>query len=536
MQLIIEEIEFKRIILHVKGVLIGKDKNTQIKFWNEAGGGLLTPTHVEWEGDRFHLWMNVLSINNESPMLPGIYYMGAYNDKKCRCSAELTEGLTFEQDELKDNPVNIVINKGKGHFFRAFSRLNLDNGDYYLDVRCEMPEDPPFFIKKWASRHAKNIKRNLWEITHWISVSEFKHYAKKKKSGNKILFASGSRGEIGGNEEFIYNRLKERGLDKNYEICFDFKPNIDAKRSLFKKYRFTKLLATSDIIFIDDYYPDVYKFDYPKDVKVVQLWHACGAFKSLGFERMDKPGAPPLNTRVHKCYTHMPVSSVHSAWHHAEGFCIDESKFLPIGIARTDVFFDEEYKKKTAEKMYQEFPRAKQAKRVYLYAPTFRGKNALDAFFPFGQVDLNAWGKFLKERDEHLIIKMHPFVKESIKIPGEYKDYISDAFDYREVNDILFIVDVLITDYSSVMYEFSLLRRPMYFYAFDQKMYEASRDFYEKYEDTVPGPIVKRFDQLLVALKEETFDPKRLEGFITKNFTYTDGKATDRVIDEIILK
>lgn len=96
--------------------------------------------------------------------------------------------------------------------------------------------------------------------------------------------------------------------------------------------RFAYYLATSDIILIDDYYPEIYKVDYPKTTKILQVWHACGAFKSLGFERLGKPGAPPFNTRVHKCYTHVPVGSYHSAKHHAEGFAIDESKFYPVGI------------------------------------------------------------------------------------------------------------------------------------------------------------------------------------------------------------
>lgn len=330
--------------------------------------------------------------------------------------------------------------------------------------------------------------------------------------------------------------MVERGLDKQFKFYFDFKPSIDAKRSFAKKFRFTRLLATCDIIMIDDYYPDIYKFDYDPRVKVIQLWHACGAFKSLGFERMDKPGAPPLNTRVHKCYTHMPVSSHHSALHHAEGFCIDESKFYPIGIPRTDIFFDEEYKKKTIARMYEEFPRAKTAKKVYLYAPTFRGDNALNAYFPFEKIDFERWGEFLKERDEYLIIKMHPFVREKIQIPEKYKDYMCDAASYREVNDILFIVDALITDYSSIIYEFSLLGgRPMYFFAFDQRMYEATRDFYEPYEETVPGKIVKTFDELLDALAKEEYSKEALEAFVKKNFTYTDGKATDRVIDQLIL-
>jgi CDP-ribitol ribitolphosphotransferase len=131
---------------------------------------------------------------------------------------------------------------------------------------------------------------------------------------------------------------------------------------------------------------------------------------------------------------------------------------------------------------------------------------------------------------------MHPFVQEKISIPEEYADYIMDASGYREVNDLLFITDVLVTDYSSIIYEFSLLRRPMLFYAFDQSMYELTRDFYEPYEDIIPGRVIKRFDQLLLALEKEEYDTDRLEWFINKNFTYTDGKATDRVVDLIIGK
>jgi CDP-ribitol ribitolphosphotransferase len=186
------------------------------------------------------------------------------------------------------------------------------------------------------------------------------------------------------------------------------------------------------------------------------------------------------------------------------------------------------------EQMYEEFPQAKKAKRVILYAPTFRGNNALDAYFPMDKFDLYKWGELCKETDSYLIVKMHPFVQERIQIPEEYKDYIVDAADYREVNDILFITDVMITDYSSVIYEFSLLHRPMLFYAFDQRMYEATRDFYEKYEDIVPGQIIKSFDALLDALRNEAYDTERLDWFIEKNFTYTDGKATDRVVDMII--
>lgn len=94
--------------------------------------------------------------------------------------------------------------------------------------------------------------------------------------------------------------------------------------------RFIYRLASSDVILLDDYYPEIYKPTYDKNVKVIQVWHACGAFKALGLERMSKAGAPPINTSVHKCYTHVPVSSYHSALHHQEAFGIGIDKFYPV--------------------------------------------------------------------------------------------------------------------------------------------------------------------------------------------------------------
>ena len=75
----------------------------------------------------------------------------------------------------------------------------------------------------------------------------------------------------------------------------------------------------------------------------------------------------------------------------------------------------------------------------------------------------------------------------------------------------------------------------MLFFAFDQKYYEATRDFYEPYEELVPGKIVHSFDELMEALKNQDYQFHKMDSFIKKNFTYTDGKATDRVIDQLIM-
>ena len=81
---------------------------------------------------------------------------------------------------------------------------------------------------------------------------------------------------------------------------------------------------------------------------------------------------------------------------------------------------------------------------MILYAPTFRGNSAVDAHFPMEKLDFEEWGELCKRTDSYLIVKMHPFVQEKINIPEKYRDCIADAAQYREVNDILFITDLLI--------------------------------------------------------------------------------------------
>ena len=580
---LIKNIEFKRVIMTISGELVNADltKKYGARFVTLARKRMFYPAHFDMDGNKFTLSMNLMCSNNEEPILTGDYslvfferyendrqeilytgenpsvenvrrgdtvYKIEYDEKGfVKKKTELTREYPCIIDSeysgfcsgANSNPWNFKIKRGNNNYFYLESHCDMDTTEYFLKVNYKPPALPPTFKEKTAEfwkKRLDNLKKRFYAFNRWGFVTLFNFFKKfAKENGNIILFASGSRAEIGGNEGFIYKRMLERGLDKVYKFRFDFKESITTSRSTWKMIRFSYYLATSDVIIIDDYYPEIYKVDYSEHTKILQVWHACGAFKSLGFERLGKSGAPPFNTRVHKCYTHVPVSSYHSAKHHAEGFAIDESKFYPVGIPRTDVFFDEEYKRQTKERMYEEFKPCRNAKTVYLYAPTFRGNNAKDASFPFDKINLDRMGEFLEKTDSVMIVKMHPFVKKRIEIPKKYKDRILDAADYGEVNDILFIIDVLITDYSSIIYETSLLKKPMLFYAFDLKHYVSTRDFYEPYEDIVPGKIVTDFDDLMKALEQKDYDYHKMDAFIKKNFTYLDGKATDRVIDQLII-
>jgi CDP-glycerol glycerophosphotransferase (TagB/SpsB family) len=344
------------------------------------------------------------------------------------------------------------------------------------------------------------------------------------------------------NVVLFYSVRADGKLLENAKAVYD---GLDAKKIVFahKLPHSVKIkplayfyLMTSKVIVTDDYVRYMRVIKLRKEQKLIQIWHACGAFKTVGLERMGKPGAPAFDTNVHKCYTAMTVSSPLAAAHYAEAFGIDESKIVSLGVPRTDIFFDEEYKKEIIPKVKAAFPQIENADEVIMYAPTFRGINARYAYFPMDMIDFDGFGEYLEKHNSVMLIKMHPFVREPLPIPEKYKDRIIDASSYREINNMLFVTDLLITDYSSVIYEFSLFNKPMLFYAFDRMKYEADRGFYEPYAKMVPGKIVRTSEDLIASLEARDFEYEKVAPFVKKNFSYTDGKSTDRIIDQLILK
>jgi len=132
-----------------------------------------------------------------------------------------------------------------------------------------------------------------------------------------------------------------------------------------------------------------------------------------------------------------------------------------------------------------------------------------------------------------VIVKHHPFVTEKMKIPQEYKNFIMDLSKNSEINDLLFISDLVITDYSSVIFESSLLNVPMLFYAYDLEEYIDSRDFYYEFETFVPGKIVFNQEQVINAILNEDFEMEKISKFKNRFFDDLDGRSTERVVDMI---
>lgn len=354
-----------------------------------------------------------------------------------------------------------------------------------------------------------------------------------RRNGRRILFTSDSRAELGGNQKIVYDRMVERGLDRTYDLQTLFKSSINVRRGFRDRLRLPWLLARADTIVIDDYQPVIAHLTYP-DARIIQLWHAWGAFKTVGYSRVGKPGGLSPYSRVHKNYAVAIVSSASEVAAYAEAFGIPESRVKPTGIPRMDQFWDPARAAASREATSRAYP-ATTGRRVFLFAPTFRGHGAKTASYDLGLLDYPGLYALCVEKDAVCLIRMHPFVRTPLDIPAAYADRIIDGSTSSiDINDVLFATDVLITDYSSVVFEFSTMDRPMLFFAPDLEEYIASRDFYVDYESFVPGRIVRTFPDLLDSIRREDYGEERLAAFRAEHLDRFDGQATDRVIDVIV--
>jgi CDP-glycerol glycerophosphotransferase (TagB/SpsB family) len=112
---------------------------------------------------------------------------------------------------------------------------------------------------------------------------------------------------------------------------------------------------------------------------------------------------------------------------------------------------------------------------------------------------------------------------------------VIDASDHPDMNELMLVSDVLVTDYSSAMYEFALLERPMAFFAPDHAAYERERGFYLDWPGDLPGPVFGTTEDLAGWLRGEAFDLDRVRAFRASAFDVADGRATARFVDEVVL-
>lgn len=296
-------------------------------------------------------------------------------------------------------------------------------------------------------------------------------------------------------------------------------------------------VATAKAIFICTANDLMGYFTLRPETTYIQLWHGCGAFKKFGLSTIDKSFGKsaasheeyPVNTN----YSYVTIASEELSWvfEEAMGISKESGIIASTGISRTDEFFDSNYIEKCYEKLYNAIPQAK-GKKIIMYAPTFRGEVAKCT-----SPDVLDVKKFAEAfSDEYILIfKHHQSVKQLPEIPEEYEGTF--AFDMTrgkgmDINELMTVSDICISDYSSLVFEFALFERPIIFYTFDIEEYIDERGLYYEFDEITPGPMFTTNEEIIDYIKhiDERFDKQEVIDFKEKFMCCCDGHSSERIL------
>ena len=361
----------------------------------------------------------------------------------------------------------------------------------------------------------------------------YKHYIKGKKiKREKAVFVEVRFDEITDSFRLVYDRMKADGFDVHEQFIENIKPG---KWGYIKRcLRMLEDISDAHYVFLNDACNVTSCSPLRKGTKIYQLWHACGAFKKFGMSTAELIfGDNRKSLEKYPNYgnlSYVTVSSPEVIWAYEEAMNLKDTKtqVVATGVSRTDVFYDQHFIEQSKAAVYSVCPAAEN-KKIILYAPTFRGRVA-KAESP-DCLDIPAMKRALG--DEYvLLIKHHPFVKQPPVVPEDCADFAMDVTKSLEIDQLLCASDVCVSDYSSLIFEYSLFERPMIFFAYDLDDYFDWRGFYYNYDELTPGPVVKETEEIIDYIRhlDTRFDQAQVHAFKEKFMSSCDGHATDRIM------
>lgn len=396
-------------------------------------------------------------------------------------------------------------------------------------------------LKVWSRFIAWLTPRRINFLYHKLWPHYFRKYSRKPIDEKKAVLAySHLYKEMPDNLRCIKAALEEQGyscvvIDRAENGVIYKNPLLNELAKCFYGKEFFREYATAKALFLTDYFFPAYACKPREGQSVVQLWHGCGAFKKWGYSTAEKKwGASKKDLDlypIHNTYTHVCVSSPKVSFAYAEAFGCSEKSVIPLGAPRTDVYFDKGFVAGCRKQILDKFPEIG-GRKIILYAPTFRGDSIGKSYIK-NMMDIEEMSRRLGD-GYVLLIKQHPLTADAFRIRND-----GFAFDISKdvaIETALCAADLVITDYSSLIFEYALLERPMIFFAYDLAEYEDARSFYFGYEGFVPGEIVNSTEEIIGEIRrlETDFDVERIRRFRQDYMCACDGKSTERIIKTVL--
>ena len=364
---------------------------------------------------------------------------------------------------------------------------------------------------------------------HKIYANIFNLFRKFPQNDKKITLLTNKNHSFEANLEYIARELDNR---KDYEYNFIEKDSLSLKD--------IREFATSKYVFlVDNFFP--LAFMDVDGMKWIQLWHGTGIFKKFGYDLLNEEEKKVMEMFSDKIDL-VSASGENVRDIYAHNFHVDKSKVKAFGIPRNDFYseehLDDAYLSQLRKDFERDYPELV-GKKLVLYAPTFREDPKNNAVFDYFDIE-----KFNEELGEEyvLAVRLHPNYlnycdsEHAIDLESLCEKYDMINFTgFKEEQKLLLLSDIFITDYSSIMVDYTILKKPIILFAYDLEDYlNKERGFYFDYKEKVPGKIVYNIDELIDSIKEEDFQMEKLEEFSQMQFGDFKANASKSILDYVL--
>lgn len=395
-------------------------------------------------------------------------------------------------------------------------------------------------VSKRFRRLRRRAKKMMKMIVKRKPGAKYLHYVETcPVQKNQILLDSQHGEDLNGNMFYLLKELQKTQYD-DYEIYVTVsKKRLEEFNKKLKFYemahvkllikesnQYLRVLATAGYLFNDTSFPTF--FMKRREQVYFNTWHGT-PLKTLGKKtREDFYNIGNLQKNFNAA-DYLLYPSEYMMQHMVEDYMlanISHNQVALIGYPRNAVFFDEERRQQIRRQQGLE------GKEIISYMPTWRGtlnNQDNDDYVEDLQQKLTEISGKLKD-DQVLYLNVHPYLKDYIQIGG-FDNVFMFPKEY-ETYDFLNISDILITDYSSVFFDFACTGRRILLFAYDKEEYMRERGLYIDF-DQLPFPMVETVDALIDAINDQT--PSTYDEFIDTYARYDSADVNEKICEQIIL-
>lgn len=370
----------------------------------------------------------------------------------------------------------------------------------------------------------------------------FLHPFLRVKKG-RVLFFSYAGSQYSCNPRFISEYILKTTSDLKVFWLFNrnnIPGNLDKKIKVVTSLSFRSLLTINTAEFVitnKRTSPWMYGWIKKKNQKYIMTWHGGKPLKKIELDAIESLSSVYLRRmKQDSAYCNLFLSESRFTTNLYRRSFLYDGEILEKGSPRNDVFFDKNKHGFIKQSVLNYFNLFNDVHLV-LYAPTFRGDYSLDSYNIEWDRVVSSFEKILGGNVK-ILIRLHPnFLNNRIDLSSLLnKEYIYDATKYADINDLMIASDVLISDYSSCMFDFAYTEKPCFIYAIDSEKYE--RGFYFNIRE-LPFPFAE--NNIVLINNIEKFNlkeyQKKLKVFMQEQFgSFDNGHASEAAVNWILEK